>query len=364
MRDRRHIDYMILIPVFLLTVFGLVMLASASSDLGKVKFDDASYYLRHQVFYGLSVGIAGFLAGFFVPYRHYKKFATILLLLTVIGLILVLTPLGSSSGTIADRWLSVGPVTFQPSELLKLTFIMYLAAWLSRARGNRGDNFWEGFVPFLAVCGVIALLLVLQRSTSSIIITMISALVVYFASGAKRRYIVYALLLGTLVMGVLVASSPYRLDRIKTYFDRERDVQDSSYQINQALRVIGSGGISGVGYGESVAKTYLPERVGDSIFAIIAEEFGFAGSIVLVTVFFFIVMRSYQMARQIGDRFGRLLLIGFGTVIGVQVFIHIGSNAGLIPLTGVPLPFISYGGTALAVFLTMSGIMLNVTRHG
>lgn len=363
MKIRKQLDYTILIPVFLLVVFGLTMLVSASSDLGKVKFDDAYYYLRHQVFYGLTVGIAGFLAGLFIPYRHYKKFAIALLMLTIIGLILVLTSLGSSSGTIADRWLSIGSVTFQPSELLKLTFIMYLAAWLSRARGNRRDDFWEGFAPFLALCGIIALLLVLQKSTSSIIITMFSALVVYFASGAKWKYIAYAFLLGALAMAILVIASPYRLERVKTYFNREGDIQDSGYQINQALRVIGSGGIWGVGYGESIAKTYLPERVGDSIFAIIAEEFGFAGSVVLITAFFFIVTRGYQIAKRIGDRFGRLLLIGFGTVIVVQVFVHIGSNIELIPLTGVPLPFISYGGTALAVFLTMSGIMLNIGRN-
>jgi len=363
MKSRKRFDYAILVPVFVLVVFGLMMLASASSDLGKLKFDDAYYYLKHQVFYGLSIGIVGFLLGLFVPYRHYKKFSTLLLFLTIIGLILVFTPLGSSSGTAAERWIALGPITFQPSEILKLTFILYLAAWLSGARSNRGDNFWEGFMPFLAVCGVIGLLLILEKSTSSVIIIMFSALVVYFASGAKKQYVFYAVFLGVLLMSLLVVFTPYRFERIKTYFDHTSDVQGASYQTNQALITIGSGGIWGVGYGKSVAKQYLPEQIGDSIFAIIAEEFGFVGSTILITAFFFMVLRSYQLAKRVGDRFGRLLLVGFGTVIGIQVFVHIASNAKLIPLTGVPLPFVSYGGTALVVFLTMSGIMLNISKH-
>lgn len=364
MRRRGQIDYAILIPVFLLTVFGLVMLASASSDLGKAKFDDAYYYLRHQIIYGLSIGLVGFFAGLLLPYRNYKKFATILLFITIIGLILIFTPLGSSSGTGAERWLSVGPITFQPSEILKLTFVMYLAAWLSRPRGNRGNNFREGFVPFLVVCGVVSILLILERSTSSVIIIMLSALVVYFAGGAKKSYILYTVLLGLLALSLLIVFTPYRLDRVKTYFNPSHDTEDSSYQLNKALMTIGSGGVWGVGYGKSIAKVYLPERIGDSIFAIIGEEFGFLGSTVLVTAFFFVVLRAYQLAKRTGDRFGRLLLVGFGTIMGIQVFIHIGSNSGLIPLTGVPLPFISYGGTALAVFLTMTGVMLNISKHG
>jgi len=359
----KQIDYAILIPVFLLTVFGLLMLTSASSDLGKSNFDDSYYYLRHQVYYGLSLGVIGFLVASFTPYRYYKKFATLLLFVTIISLILVLTPLGFSSGTGAGRWINIGSITFQPAELLKITFILYLAAWLSSARSKRGENFWEGFIPFLGICGIIALLLVLEKSTSSVIIIMGSALAVYFASGAKKSYVIYAVLSGILLLGLLIAFTGYRLDRIKTFLNPSRDVQGSSYQIDRSQITIGAGGILGVGYGKSIAKKYLPERIGDSIFAIIAEEFGFVGNIILITIFFFIVLRSYQLARQVSDRFGKLLFVGFGTVIGIQVFVHIGSNSGLIPLTGVPLPFVSYGGTALATFLTMSGIMLNISKN-
>jgi len=362
MRVRGQIDYPILITVFLLVVFGLTMLASASSDLGKSRFDDPYYYVSHQLIYGLSVGIAGFLLGLFIPYRSYKKFSAFLLFITIGALILVFTPLGVNSGG-AERWIALGPITIQPSEILKVTFIMYLAAWLASAKGRRGESFWEGFMPFLAVSGIVALLLILERSTSSVIIIMASGLIVYFISGAKKLYILYTVALGILAVSLLILLTPYRLERVKTFFDPSKDTQGQSYQINQALTTIGSGGVWGVGYGESVAKRYLPERVGDSIFAIIGEEFGFVGSSALIFAFFFLVFRSYQLAKRVGDKFGKLLLMGFGSVIGVQVFIHIGSNSGLIPLTGVPLPFISYGGTALVAFLTMSGIMLNISKH-
>ena len=362
MRRVGQIDYSILIPIFLLVVFGLTVLASASSDLGKVRFDDSYYYLRHQLTYGLSVGLLGFLAGFLVPYKYYKKFSVFFLFITIGGLILVFTPLGVASGG-SERWLAFGPLTIQPSEVLKITFMVYLAAWLAGSKSVRSDSFVEGFLPFLAVSGVISLLLVLEKSTSSVIIIMASALVVYFISGARKRYIFYALLLGALGVGLLTLLTPYRLERVKTFLSPSKDTQNAGYQINRSLITIGSGGILGVGYGQSVAKRYLPERVGDSIFPIVAEEFGFVGSVTLITLFFFLVLRIYQTAKKVGDRFGKLLLVGFATIIGLQVFIHIGSNAGLTPLTGVPLPFISYGGTALAIFLTMSGIAVNISKY-
>ena len=358
----RQIDYPILITVFLLTVFGLMMLASASSDLGKTKFDNSYYYLQHQIYYGLSLGMAGFLTGLYLPLRWYKKLSIFALLLSVMSLIIVFTPLGSSAGTAAERWIAIGPVTFQPSEILKLTFIFYLAAWLSGAKSRRSDDLTQGYLPFLAMCGIIALLLVLEKSTSSVLIIMSGALAVYFSSGAKWRYILTTILLGAAALALLVTITEYRSDRVKTFLNGASDSSGMGYQISRSQTTIGAGNIWGVGYGKSIAKRYLPERIGDSIFPIIAEEFGFVGSMIIVGLFFFLVFRSYQLSRRVSDRFSKLVLIGFGTIIGVQVFLHVGSNAGLIPLMGLPLPFISYGGTALAVFLTMSGVMLNISK--
>jgi cell division protein FtsW len=358
-----HIDYVILIAFLILLTFGFVMLSSASSDMGKSKFNNSSYYLEHQLLYGFTAGVIGFLAGYFISYRKYKKFAPALLIIGIILLTVVLvTPLSTTLGG-ATRWLSIGSSTLQPAELIKLIFIIYLASWLSSARGDsRKNSLMEGFIPFVAICGIIGLLLLLERSTSSVVIILGSALVVYFVGGAKARYIIYTVLLGALVVGSFILITPYRWNRIENYLNPSSDSTGANYQINQSLLTIGSGSIFGVGYGNSESKNYLPERIGDSIFAVIAEEFGFVGSVLTISLFFTLVGRGLILARRVGDPMGRLLLIGFSTVIAIQVFMHVGSVSRLIPLTGVPLPFVSYGGTALAVFMTMIGIMLNISK--
>ncbi len=361
-RKHQNIDYVILVSVILLIIFGFAALASASSDLGKSNFDDTYFYLKNQVLHGLSFGIIGFLAGYFIDYRKYKKFAPILLLVTLGLLILTFSPLGISSGG-ARRWIEAGPITLQPSELLKIVFIVYLAAWLSSSRADRQKNVSEGLLPFLGISGIVGILLLLQRSTSAAIILLTTALTMYFVSGAKKKHIFTAIALGLLVISIFVLLTPYRLERIKTFLDPSQEAQESGYQLKQALVTIGSGGWTGVGYGESSLKAYLPERIGDSIFAIIAEEFGFVGSVVLLLTFLLLIMRILILAKNSRDEFGRLLLVGFATILGLQAFIHIGGNSGLIPLTGVPLPFISFGGTALAVFMTMSGIVLNIGKR-
>ncbi|MDP3991408.1 MAG: putative peptidoglycan glycosyltransferase FtsW [Candidatus Colwellbacteria bacterium] len=366
MRSRQSIDYIIFAATGLLLIIGLAALASASSDLGELKFSDAYYYLKHQVFYGLSFGIIGFWIGRTLNYRVYKKIAPIFLLLSLAALILVFSPLGLTAGG-AQRWIQLGPVTIQPSELLKLFFIGYLAAWLSSTKRERQKSIGEGFLPFIIISGIIAALLLAQNSTSAAIILMVASLAIYFISGARKKYIVAIILLGIVAFGAVIMSTEYRRERVlnflNPFFNPEAVSKESTYQLDQALITIGSGGFKGVGYGQSTSKNYLPERIGDSIFAIIAEEFGLIGSLAVISLFFTLVTRMFILAKRAGDQFGKLLLAGFATIIGFQTFIHIGANSGLIPLTGVSLPFISFGGTALAVFMTMIGITLNISKH-
>lgn len=361
-RSAQNVDYVIMTSIVLLILVGFVVLASASSDLGKLRFDDPFFYLKHQALYGLSIGIVGFLAGYFIDYRKYKKISPILFFIGLGALVLTFTPLGVGSGG-ATRWLEVGPFTIQPAEILKIFFIGYLAAWLAGSRADRQRGVLEGFVPFLSVSGIVALLLLLQRSTSSAVILMAGALAVYFVGGAQKKFVFAAIGIGLVLFAGIIVATPYRLERIKTFINPSTEIQGSGYQINQALVTIGSGGVFGVGYGQSTIKTTLPERVGDSIYAVLAEEFGFVGSMFLILLFFVLVIRGFLLSKRAKDRFGKLLLVGFSTIIGLQAFIHIGGNSGLVPLTGVPLPFISFGGTALAVFMTMGGIMLNVSKR-
>lgn len=362
-RGARKVDFFLLgVFLILLFVIGLTVLASASSDIGKITFDDPYYFLKDQLIFGVGIGMIGFLLGYLIDYRLYKKFAPLILIGSILLLILVMTPLGVSSGG-AQRWLLIGNFTIQPSELLKMTIILYLAAWLSGTRGARDKSFSEGLLPFVSIIGFVSLLLLFQRSTSAAVIIAAAALLVYLAAGARWSFLAIISAVGALLLIGFVVSTPYRLDRVKTFLDPTHDIQGKSYQVNQSLTVIGSGGLFGVGYGQSHAKSFLPERMGDSIFAIIAEEFGFVGAMLVTFLFFSFLMRGYMLAKKSRDKFGKLVLIGFSTVIGLQAFIHIGSASALIPTTGVPLPFISYGNFSLFVFMTMVGIMLNVQRH-
>lgn len=362
MRHKQSIDYIIFAASGILIILGLAVLASASSDLGELKFNDAYYYLKHQTLYGLSFGLVGFWIGYILNYRIYKKLAPLFLLVSLGLLILVFSPLGITSGG-AQRWIAAGPVTIQPSELLKLFFIGYLAAWLSSSKRERQKSVGQALLPFLIVSGIIALLLLIQKSTSAAIILMAGSLAIYFTSGARMKHVIATILLGLVLVGTFIMATPYRRDRILSFLHPETASEQSTYQLEQAKITIGSGGLLGVGYGQSTAKNYLPERIGDSIFAIIAEEFGLVGSLAIISLFFILVTRMLILAKRTGDQFAKLLLVGFATIIGFQAFIHIGANSGLIPLTGVPLPFISFGGTALAVFMTIIGATLNITKH-
>ena len=360
-KSNRAPDYLITLCSFLLVIFGLIILTSASSDLGRLKFGDSYFYLKHQLLYGLIWGIIGywFFSKFY--YKYLNNFAVPALMINLVLLLLLFTPLGVTLGG-ATRWLQLGPLVFQPSELLKITFIIYIASWLGKS--FRQQSFWGGFVPFLIICGIIGAILVFQPSTSSAVILLLSGFIIYFTSGAKLSYIFSAILLGAAAFFIISFFTPYRWERLKSFINPSENIQGSSFQLNQAQMAIGSGKLSGVGFGKSTTKIYyLPQPIDDSIFAIIAEELGFIGAASLIGVFLIFVTRIFILAKKSADNFAKLLLIGFGSLIAIQAFMHIGAISGVIPLTGVPLPFISYGGTALAIFMSISGIIVNISKH-
>ncbi|MFH1346982.1 MAG: putative peptidoglycan glycosyltransferase FtsW [Spirochaetota bacterium] len=369
----KNSDYVFIVCALLLTVFGLIMLSSASSDLGKIKFNDTYFYLKHQIIYGLGLGAIGFLFAFFVDYRFWRKIAAPLLIANLFLLVLVFAPLGFSHAG-ASRWLNLGFISLQPAELLKFSFIVYLAAWLApRVKGEnkekRQKDFWAGYFPFLVISGLVAVLIIIQRSTSAVAIIMAAGLLVYFVSGARLSFIFSTIFLGILGFALLVSYSPYRLDRVETYVKMITgselvDYESSAFQVNQSLMSIGSGGLWGVGFGQSTAKfKRLPEPISDSIFAVIAEELGFVGAASLIAIFGVFFVKGFMIAKKSSDQFARLITVGFVSVMAIQAFINIAAISGLMPLTGVPLPFISYGGTSLAVFLTMTGVIGNISKY-
>lgn len=356
-------DYVFIATAVMLTIFGLAILSSASSDLGKIKFDDAFYYLKHQIYFGLALGVVGFVAGFFIYYKKWQPISFILLIISIIGLILVFTPLGFKSGG-ATRWLNIGSISVQPAEFLKLSFMIYLAAWLNKKRESRRSDFVSGILPFMAITAFVGALIILQPATTVLVIIISASFIVYFVSGVKIRHLLVMAFLGLLAIGIIISSTQYRMNRFLSFFNGTQDAQKSGYHLNQAQIAIGSGGIYGRGFGQSTLKyKFLPEPLGDSIFAVVAEEFGFIGSMFLIALFVLFFIRGFLIAKNCRDNFGKFLAAGFVSIIAIQAFINIGAISGLLPLTGVPLPFISFGGTALAVFLTMSGIIANISKY-
>lgn len=356
-------DFFLLALILILSLAGLLILTTASSDLGKIRFNDAYYYLKHQLQSGLLLGAVGFFIAYKLHYQLWRRFAFVMLLINLGLLALVFTPLGYASGG-ATRWLNLGPLSFQPAELLKLTFILYLAAWLTNPRLNRSQSVTEGVLPFAVISGLVAILLLLQPATSTVVILLGSGTMVFFLSGARLKHILVTGLVGILVLGALIWSTPYRLQRVLTFLKPGSDTLGSGYQVNQALIAIGSGGLWGTGFGQSTSKVnYLPTPIDDSIFAVAAQELGFVGASMLVAIFGLLVFRMVWIARSVRDRFGQLLLAGFASIIAFQSLVNMGAISGLFPLTGVPLPFVSYGGTALAIFLTMTGIAVNISKY-
>lgn len=355
-------DYLFIALALLLTLFGLVMLTSASSDLGKAKFGDSYYYLTHQLYYGLAFGFFGFFLGLSIYFGLWEKFGTPLLILNIVLLLLVFSSLGVSIKG-GDRWLGFGQFTFQPGEILKLTFFVYLAAWVSKNQ-SRSKKFVEGFLPFLTLIGGVMLLLLLQPATTTSILIFGASVLMYFTAGARISFLITAVLIAGIAVSLVVYFTPYRFERILTFVNPEIDTLGSSYHINQALIAIGAGGLTGTGFGQSTTKLkYLPEPIGDSIFAVIAEELGFIGAVAVITAFLVLIWRGLRIAKRAPDTFSRVLVTGFVSLIGLQAFVNMAAISGIIPLSGVPLPFISYGGTALAVFLTMVGIIANISKY-
>lgn len=361
MRSSHAPDYLFIALVWLITLIGLACLLSASMIMGKNNFNDPFYYLKHQLLYGGAIGLGGFFLMSKIYYRRLEKLALPLLLIGIVLMLLVFTPLGLEVKG-ARRWISF-PFAFQPSEIIKLVFTIYLAAWISK-RTEKIKSFKEGFFPFLLFLVMISALFIMQRSTSTLIIIIGTALIIFFLGRAKLLHIGIIFLLGIALLAGLILVRPYQTDRFLSFLSSDDDPQGRDYHINQALIAIGSGGLTGVGFGNAVSKyNYLPEPMGDSIFAVIAQEFGFIGVLILISLYLLFLFKGLSISKHSPDNFSQLLSAGLTIIVALQAFINIAAMSKLIPLTGQPLPFISYGGTSLAVLLTSMGIIVNISKY-
>jgi len=362
-KSHQSADGLLMIAIFGLTIFGLIMVASSSVVLAERFRSDAFFFLKHQLFYGGSVGLVAFLIGLYTPYRYWRILSLPILFLSLVLLVLVFIPgLQVESGG-ASRWIGIGPITIQPTEITKLAFILYLAALLE-AKGDDIRNLKKSVIPFAIITSVIAFLIILQPDIGTLFTILLIAGAMILTAGFRLRHIALLGLAGLAGFGILINTASYRLSRIIVYLHPELDPQGIGYQINQALLAVGTGGIWGLGFGRSRQKyAYLPEPAGDSIFAVIAEELGFIRVIPLLAVYALIGWRGFAIARQCTDVFGQLLAVGITSWIIIQTFINIGSTMAVTPMTGIPLPFVSYGGSALVTMLFAGGVLLNISKH-
>jgi len=350
------------ILIFIILVFGLVALSSAGVVEGQKRFDSAHYYLTHQLLYGVLPGLALFFIFSRVNYKFWRKLSLPLLLGAVCLMVFVFVPSIGLSSRGAQRWIDFGFFSFQPSEFLKLTMIIYLAAWFSREDGRSGSG-GRSVVPFFLVLGFAGILLLAQPDMGTLALVTLIAISMYFFAGAKlKNFLIMILALGIL-LGAVAVIEPYRLDRLKTFLSPNIDTQGISYHVNQAMLGIGSGGIFGLGFGQSRQKfNFLPEPVGDSIFAIIVEEVGFVGGVFVILLFLLLAMTMVKIAKG-SSPFGRLIVMGMSVWITGQAFVNIMAISGLIPLTGLPLPLVSFGSSSLVSILAGLGIVANISKH-
>ncbi|MBI2624930.1 MAG: putative lipid II flippase FtsW [Candidatus Nealsonbacteria bacterium] len=356
--SHQNFDYILFWVCAILVVLGIIALTSVSVDSSLEIFGIPYYFISHQLIYGLAPGILlAFLLSRLKIEKLYK-WAIIFLLISILFLGLVFVPqLGISVGG-ATRWLKFGPVSFQPSELFKISFFIYLAALLSK------DTFSNRLFIFLLIIGAAGIFLVLQPNVGTLGIIFLVASVTYFLSNAPVLHTLLIFLLGFSSVAVLTKIAPYRFNRFLVFLNPEVDPIGIGYQIKQALIAVGSGGITGLGFGMSVQKLgFLPEPMTDAIFAVFAEETGFIGSLILIILFSLFLWRGFYIARMVQDKFQKLLCLSITFWIVLQAFINIGAMIGILPLTGIPLPFMSYGGSAIIAELAGVGILLNISRN-
>lgn len=331
------------------------MVYDASSASAARDFGDKYYFLKEQIKWVI-LGLTAMTLTSFINYKILYKLSPVLMIGAIISLLLVFIPGLGVKAYGASRWINLGFTTVQPSEFAKLAVIIYLSAWFANKEKGR-------LLAFLMLLGIIVGLILLQPDMGTALIMAGTAVVLYFLSEAPLWHFIALGPLVALGAGALAIFSPYRLKRLTSFLDNGTDPLGASYHIRQALIAIGSGGLFGLGLGNSRQKySYLPEATTDSIFAIISEELGFIGAVFIIAVFVFFIISGIKVATNCKEPFGRLLAAGIVSWLTIQTLVNLGAMAALIPLTGVPLPFISYGGSALVVELAGVGILLNISK--
>lgn len=349
-----RLPFTILFAGILVACFGLVAIYDASVVDAYRTFGDKFHYVKQQSVWIL-IGIIVATITALLPIDLIKKYAHVLYGITLFLMVIVLIPGIGSKFLGARRWIDIGFTVIQPSELLKITLAIYLAKWLEHERSLK---------QFLILLSINLILIMLQPDLGTALITVGVSFMIYYLAGAKIKEVFSFSAILAVAIGALIVFSPYRMERVKTFMDPTTDPLGASYHINQVLYGLGSGGVSGVGLGKSRQKyAYLPEATTDSIFVIIAEEFGFIGSSLFVLVFIGLILASFKVALIVHDKFDKLLSSAISILFLLQIFVNLSSMVALVPLTGVPLPFISYGGSSLVTNFIALGLLINISKR-
>lgn len=357
--NKKNFDVPIFAMMTILVFIGLLMVFSATS-IESINAGDPFFYLKKQIIY-LILGFASFFAAYNIDYKNYRKYTGWLLAGAFLLLVAVFVPtLGRSAGG-ATRWLNLGPISFQPSEIVKLILAIYFADIISK-RMEHITDYKKVIIPVMTVTGFACLIVLAQSDLGTATIIFLSAVFMLYLAGARITHLISLGFLAVLAFAGATLSSAYRVKRFTAYLDPWSDPKGTGFHIIQSLIAIGSGGLAGLGLGASRQKfLYLPEQYTDFIFAIICEEMGFIGAVFVIAVFIAFISRAIIIARSCEDVFGRMLAYGITSYIGLQAAVNMSVVVGLIPTTGIPLPFISYGGTSLIVLMFATGILMNIS---
>jgi cell division protein FtsW len=358
----QKIDRILFWNIIILAVVGFIIFVSASLGLAAKDHIRYSSVILKQIILG--IGLGGVACFFFskIHFLHLRKYSFWIFIAALLLTLAVFIPgLGFSSGG-ATRWLNFGLFSFQPSEFLKIAFVLYTATWFTTVKSKVKET-KLGLIPFGIICSVTAFVMLIQPDTDTLVVMIVSGMAMYVVAGARWTHVLLIILIGIIGLAGLIVARPYVKDRIMTFLDPAADPLASGFQIQQSLIAIGSGGITGRGFGQSVQKfSFLPEPTSDSIFAVAAEEFGMIGGLIIIFLFLGLGWRGALVASRVTNPYGGLVLIGLVTMIVVQSYMNIGAMLGVIPLSGLPLLFISHGGTALFFTLLASGIIFNISR--
>lgn len=367
--QRQSFDFPLIASTLVLVFFGLVMIYDASVVAALRDFGDKLYYFKNQLIW-VSIGTIAMFAASFIDYHKFIKAAPFVLIASLILLVLVLVPFVGTKVYGARRWINIASFTFQPSELAKLALIFYQAYIMSKFK-NYKQSFSTNKIRFVDIIYVLFLpaflltgLVLLEPDLGTALVFVGISATMYFIGGGSIWH--FALMVPVTVTAAVVAilTHPYRIARLKSFVDPSFDPQGASYQINQILIALGSGGLLGVGIGASRGKfDFIPEVHSDAIFAVVAEELGFLGGLIFISLLLFLISRGVQIAREAADFEGKVLAAGITGLIAIQAFLNLGSIVALVPLTGIPLPLISYGGSSLLVTMAAIGILLNIRKQ-